>query len=108
MNEGGVLVDRTDEFATASDIPGDNGFNTPTNDRDIVLVDVDGDGWLDMVTATTLTDNQAKHLSHPRVYMNLRDDPPDSGNWLGFEYQDARIPQMHLTAGPRFCLKNTR
>ena len=103
MNEGGVLVDRTAEFATASDIPGDNGFNTPTNDRDIVLVDVDGDGWLDIVTAATLTDNQAKHLSHPRVYMNLRDDPPDSGNWLGFEYQDARIPQMHPTAGPRFC-----
>ena len=103
MNEGGVLVDRTQEYATASDIPGDQGFNTPTNDRDIVLVDVDGDGWLDMVTATTLTDNAAKHLSHPRVYMNLRDDPPGSGIWQGFEYQDARIPQMHATAGPRFC-----
>ena len=103
MNEGGVLVDRTAEYATASDIPGDQGFNTPTNDRDIILVDVDGDGWLDMVTATTLTDNQAKHISHPRVYMNLRDDPPGSGIWQGFEYQDARIPQMHATAGPRFC-----
>ncbi len=103
MNEGGVLVDRTNEYATASDISGDNGFNTPTNDRDIILVDVDGDGWLDMVTATTLTDNQAKHISHPRVYMNLRDDPPGSGIWQGFEYQDARIPQMHPTAGPRFC-----
>ena len=36
INEGGVLVDRTDEFATASDILGDNGFSTPTND---LLVD---------------------------------------------------------------------
>lgn len=101
INEGGVLVDRTAEYATASDIPGDNGFNTPTNDRDVVLVDVDNDGWLDIVTATTLTDNQAKHLSHPRIYMNLGED--GGGNWLGFEYQDARIPQMHPTAGPRFC-----
>ena len=103
MNEGGVLVDRTDEYATASDVNGDNGFATATNDRDVILVDVDGDGWLDMVTAVTLTDNQAKHMSHPRVYMNLRDDPPDSGIWQGFEYQDDRIPQMHATAGPRFC-----
>ena len=101
MNEGGVLVDRTAEYATASDVPGDQGFNTPTNDRDIILVDVDGDDWLDMVTATTLMDNQAKHISHPRVYMNLGNDP--DGNWLGFEYQEARIPQMHATAGPRFC-----
>ena len=26
MNEGGVLVDRTEEYATASDIPGDQGI----------------------------------------------------------------------------------
>ena len=103
MNEGGVLVDRTAEFASLSDVADDEGFNTPTNDRDVVLVDVDGDGWLDMVTAVTLADNEAKHISHPRVYMNLRDDPPGSGNWLGFMYQEARIPQMHPTAGPRFC-----
>ncbi len=103
INEDGVLVDRTTEFATASDVPGDQGFNTPTNDRDVILVDVNGDGWLDIVTATTLTDNQAKHISHPRVYINLGDNPPGSGNWQGFEYQDARIPQMHPTAGPRFC-----
>ena len=71
MNEGGVLTDRTSEYATDSDVGGDSGFQTPTNDRDVILVDVDDDGWLDMVTATTLTDNQAKHLSHPRVYINL-------------------------------------
>ena len=103
INENGVLVDRTSTFARASDVFLDIGFETPTNDRDVVLVDVDGDGWLDIVTAPTLTDNQAKAVSHPRVYINLRDDPPGSGNWQGFEYQDARIPQMHPTAGPRFC-----
>jgi len=100
MNEGGVFVDRTADYAQASDIAGDLGFNTPTNDRDVVLTDVNNDGWLDIVTATTLTDSQAKHISHPRVYMNLGED---GGKWQGFEYQDARIPEMHPTAGPRFC-----
>ncbi len=101
LNEGGVLVDRTSEFASASDVAGDQGFLTPTNDRDIQLADLNGDGWLDIVTAPTLTDNQAKHLSHPRVYINLGED--GNGDWLGFEFQDARIPEMHPTAGPRFC-----
>ncbi len=100
MNEDGVLTDRTLEYASASDVPGDMGFLTPTNDRDVALVDVDGDGWLDIVTATTLSDNLPKHISHPRVYMNLGEI---SGVWQGFEYQDLRIPQMHPTAGPRFC-----
>jgi hypothetical protein len=109
MNEGpgegqplaGVLVDRTLEYATASDVPGDLGFNTPTNDRDVVLADVDGDGWLDVITAVTLTDEAPKHLSHPRIYRNLGQDK--GGAWLGLRYEDARIPAMHPVAGPRFC-----
>ncbi|MDP6478998.1 MAG: FG-GAP-like repeat-containing protein, partial [Phycisphaerales bacterium] len=100
LNEGGVLVDRTGTYAVQSDVAGDQGFLTPTNDRDVELVDVNGDGWLDIVTATTLTDNDFKHLSHPRVYMNLGED---EGLWQGFRHEDARIPQMHATAGPRFC-----
>jgi len=100
LNEGGVLVDRTAAYASSSDVPGDDGFLTPTNDRDVELVDVNGDGWLDVVTATTLTDNDSKHLSHPRVYMNLGED---DGLWQGFRHEDARIPEMHPTAGPRFC-----
>jgi len=100
MNEGGVLVDRTAEYATATDVSGDNGFLTPTNDRDIVLHDLDLDGWLDMITVTTLTDNSTKVLSHPRIYMNLGEV---DGIWQGFRFENARIPQMHSTAGPRFC-----
>ena len=50
MNEGERLVDRTDLYAPASDVPGDEGFETKTNDRDLVIVDIDGDGWLDVVT----------------------------------------------------------
>ncbi len=100
MNENGNLVDRTAEYATATDVAGDNGFLTPTNDRDVVLHDLDDDGWLDMVTVTTLTDNSTKVLSHPRVYMNLGEI---DGIWQGFQFENNRIPQMHDTAGPRFC-----
>lgn len=106
MNEGGVLTDRTIEFATASDVVGDLGFRTPTNDRDVVLADVDGDSWLDVITATTLSDGDPKHIGHPRIYMNLGND--GGGNWLGLEFQADRTPQFfHFSNGqahnPRFC-----
>ena len=100
MNEGGVLVDRTISYATATDVAGDQGFLTPTNDRDIILHDLDLDGWLDMITVTTLTDNATKELSHPRIYINLGEI---DGIWQGFRFENDRIPQMHATAGPRFC-----
>ena len=105
MNESGVLVDRTSAYASASDVAGDQGFQETTNDRDVVIVDVDNDGWLDVVTAPTLSDGQPKHIGHPRVYMNLGDQ---GGMWQGLEHQDARIPQLfHFGNGsaqnPRFC-----
>lgn len=100
MNENGVLTDRTSTYATASDVSGDQGFLTPTNDRDVKMADLNGDGWLDVITAVTLTDNQPRHLSHPRVYINLGES---NGNWLGLRFEDGRIPQMHSSAGPRFC-----
>lgn len=106
MNYGGVFADETNAYATASDVPGDQGFQTPTNDRDVVVFDLDNDGWLDVVTATTISDGDPKHIGHPRIYMNLGED--GSGNWLGLEHQDARMPQMfHFGTGapenPRFC-----
>lgn len=100
MNEGGVLVDRTATYATASNVSGDQGFLTSTNDRDVKMADLNGDGWLDVVTAVTLTDNSSRHLSHPRVYINLGEQ---NGNWLGLRFEDGRIPSMHNSAGPRFC-----
>jgi hypothetical protein len=110
MNELGVLTDRTSDFATCSDVAGDNGFNTPTNDRDVQLSDVDGDGWLDVITAVTLSQGDPKAISHPRVYMNLGED--GNGDWLGLCYEEARIPQIFLVDGngnptsptaPKFC-----
>lgn len=104
MNENGVLVDRTSQFAMASDVPGDNGFLTPTNDRDVALADLDSDGWLDIITVTTVSPGDSKPLGHPRIYHNLG---MNSGGWLGFRYEDARIPQLFvsgsgLPTNPRF------
>lgn len=114
MNEGvadgqaidGVLVDRTSMYATASDVPNDQGFLTPTNDRDVVLHDLNGDGWLDIATAVTLADNQPVHIKMPRVYINLGEDA--NGDWLGFQRQGAWIPNLAAStpvpnSSPRFC-----
>jgi len=99
MNEGtaeghavdGVLVDRT-----AALIP---SFLDLTNDRDVVVVDVNGDKWLDIVTATTLSGSQPKSISHPRVYINLG---LVGGVWAGYVFDDVdRIPTMPVE--PRFC-----
>lgn len=112
MNEGvaqghsinGVLVDRTAQYATATDVPGDLGFLTPTNDRDVVLADVNLDGWLDIITAPTLSDGSPKHIGHPRVYINLGEV---DGVWQGFRFENFRIPNMappnFPTVHPRFC-----
>ena len=105
INLNGVLTDKTAQYASASDVPGDQGFLTPTNARESAIVDVDKDGWLDVVTSTTISDGDPKSISHPRVYMNLGND--GGGNWLGLKYEDARIPQLLTVGGlavaPRFC-----
>jgi len=106
MNVNGVLTDRTGLFASTSDVPLDQGFLTPTNDRDVVIVDVDQDGWLDLVTSTTISLGDPKHVGHPRVYRNLGND--GMGNWLGFIHEDARIPQLlsfvtGAPVNPNFC-----
>jgi hypothetical protein len=120
MNEGtgqghainGVLVDRTVEYASQSTqtiiIAQGNppttgpsqGMLDLTNDRDVVLVDVNGDTWLDVVTATTLSGNWGKSISHPRIYINLGDDA--NGNWQGLIFDNVdRAPTM--PSEPRFC-----
>ena len=111
MNEGGVLTDRTAEFGSDSNVTlADNnasqGLLDLTNDRDVVIVDVNGDDWPDMVTATTLSSPFGKAISHPRVYINLGQSngnpPPLTSSWLGFTFDDEdRTPTM--PAEPRFC-----
>jgi len=96
MNYDGVLTDQTAQYASASDVPGDMGFLTPTNTRDVAIGDVNNDTWLDVVTATDLSNGDPKSISHPRVYLNLGDDI--NGNWLGLRFENARFPQL-LTVG---------
>lgn len=91
MNENGVLVDRTNEFAKLAD-DGGQGFFDITNDRDAAIGDFNNDGWLDFVTCPALNQNLSKSISHPRVYMNLGNN--GGGSWAGFRYEEARIPQM--------------
>jgi hypothetical protein len=96
----GVLIDRTALHAGESDVAGDQGFLTPTSDRDVILTDVNNDGWLDIVTAVAWAETQPKHLSHPRIYINKGEV---GGVWQGFRHEDARVPQLHPMFGPRFA-----
>ncbi|MCZ6493300.1 MAG: VCBS repeat-containing protein, partial [Planctomycetota bacterium] len=98
MNEGiaeghsinGVLVDRTNQYIS--------GFLDETNDRDVVVADVDGDTWLDIITAPTYGSGLPTAISHPRVYMNQGEV---AGVWQGFLYEQSRIPIF--PSAPNFC-----
>ncbi len=96
MNENGILVDKTAELAP--------GFMDLTDDRDVVIVDLDPipeQVLLDVVTASTFGDP-------PRVYINLGccstscspSQPCPVGseipcapatNWCGLQYEPQRI-----------------
>ena len=104
VNEAGVLLDRSASLAAAADVAGDQGFLTPTNDRDVVVADLTGDGFPEVVTAPEQTVGQPKHVHHPRVYLNLG---AGGGAWQGLRFEDARFPQLlHHASGiplePRF------
>ena len=106
INQEGVLTDRTAEFAVEADIEGDEGFLTPTNDRDVALADVNLDGWLDVITAPTMSDGDPKHIGHPRVYINrccavggCAATACSTDTWLGLRYEAGRIPTMLSDSG---------
>jgi len=105
MNENGVLTDRTSLYGTAADAVGSQGMMDEVNDRDVEAFDVDNDGWVDLITATTMSDTVNTMLGQPRVYRNLGNNA--SGQWQGFRFEDARIPQLFAkngtAANPRFC-----
>jgi len=85
MNENGVLVDRTSLYGTHTSVAGSQGMLDLTNDRDVCVVDVNGDTWPDLVTATTLTHGQPDYIRRPRIYINRGSS---GGNWLGFTFDD--------------------
>ena len=84
MNELGVMVDRTATLAP--------DLLDVTDTRDVWIEDLNGDGWGDIVTATTFGET-------PRVLINRGRD--GDGNWLGFAFEAARIPAFPI--GPKFC-----
>lgn len=67
LKESGRFVDRTSQYAP-------HFLSTPTDARDIVVADLNGDNWLDVVIANTFG-------QQPRFYWNLgrRAD----GTWAG-------------------------
>jgi hypothetical protein len=105
MNDHGILRDKTSNFASTSDVPGDSGFLTPCNNYEAAIGDVNGDSWPDVVTSVGLSDGAPKALSHPRVYINRGSSFP--GRWLGLHYEEGRIPQLMTVGGmavaPRFA-----
>lgn len=88
MNEGGVLTDRTTTLAA--------GFvANPTDARDVHVVDVDGDGWLDLFFISTFGDQ-------PRLYMNLG-GVASGPVWPGFaDESSTRLPTI-TTNVVKFC-----
>ena len=101
MNEGGVLTDRSSTLTTST-VPGSSGFLDATNDRDVILADVNGDGWEDVVTCTTLTAGMAKYIRANRIYIN---QGMSGGVWQGLLFDDAnRIDDTAWGNGEhRFC-----
>ncbi|MCK5942610.1 MAG: VCBS repeat-containing protein, partial [Planctomycetes bacterium] len=100
MNENGVLTDRSATLTTST-VPGSSGFLDATNDRDVVIADVNGDGWDDVITATTLTTSMPEYIRANRVYINLGEI---GGVWQGLLYDDAnRIDDAPWNGEHRFC-----
>ena len=79
MNENGVLVDRTAQYAPEF-------ISNITFARDLFIGDFDSDGWKDVVIANTF-------LQQPIYYKNLGNDL--QGNWLGLvDESSTRFPVL--------------
>ncbi|MFN3243696.1 MAG: FG-GAP-like repeat-containing protein [Planctomycetota bacterium] len=100
MNENGVLTDRSATLTTST-VAGSSGFLDATNDRDVVIADINGDGWDDVITATTLTAGMPTYIRANRVYINQGEQ---NGVWQGLLYDDAlRIDDTPYNGEHRFC-----
>ena len=84
MNQSGVLTERNDL------IP---GFWIPDDSRDVITVDVDRDGWEDIVVCNTFGDD-------PRLFLNQGVDA--GGVFLGF-LEDPGWFSPPFAVGPKFC-----
>ncbi len=86
LNENGVLHDRTALHAA--------GFlSHPTPASDVLVADIDGDDWSDVVIVTT-----GGHV--PVIYRNLGLNV--DGQWLGLEHEQTWLPVME-SDNAHFC-----
>ncbi len=86
INNNGILQDQTDLYAPA--------FSTHMTDaRDVMIRDLNNDGWNDVVIATTFEDP-------PALYLNRGED--GQGQWLGLADESARLPDMNVSPA-QFC-----
>ena len=87
MNRNGVLRDETDIYAPEF-------LSDPTDSRDVICIDVNNDGWLDLFIISTFSDQ-------PKLFINQGNDI--DGNWIGFvDESSTRLPI--ITVNPvQFC-----
>lgn len=87
MNRNGVLTDETNLYAPEF-------LSTVTDARDIICVDVNNDGWLDLFVVNTFEDQ-------PKLFINQGND--NNGDWQGFlDESSGRLPT--ITVNPiQFC-----
>jgi len=74
------------------------GFLDITNDRDAALADLNGDGWLDIITVTACNGCAPNASLLPRIYIN---QGSEEGVWQGFVWEPARLPSFPEV--PNFC-----
>ena len=93
LNEGGVLVERTSDYAPEF-------LSIPTDARDVVIADVTGDRWNDVIIANTFH-------QQPQIYRNL--GLGTGGAWQGLVNESAARcpflapPGQSPGPGPLFC-----
>lgn len=77
LNNGeGALVDVTDIYAPIF-------LTDPTDARDAIKLDANGDGWMDVFIVNTFQDQ-------PKLFINMGEDT--NGDWLGFADESSRLP----------------
>lgn len=96
-NEDGKLVDRTQH---AGNTIGPFFWTPVSSDaRDVFAGDLDGDGYEDLVVATTCNDPGG-----PKFYENLASSTGRCDNWPGFlDRTSAWKPMPYEADGQRFC-----
>ncbi|MEM7332512.1 MAG: putative Ig domain-containing protein, partial [Chloroflexota bacterium] len=87
MNNNGQLEDKTSDYVPEF-------LTNQTDARDVVMADLDGDGWLDVIIASTFEDP-------PVLYRNQGMDA--FGNWLGLSDESSRLPSTYDTGTVQFC-----